>query len=151
MGKCCSWKRREELSGSWLNWLVAGICFYSGQEPSLISFSIRQDPCLDYWLSQCMLLCFLTQPHPLKHSVACRLLLKPVCSSADCQSFPAPVVPIFHPFSLASRALGGVYSLQILTGSLWRLKQRRGLKKENAQGSEVYLCLPSESLFSLFS
>lgn len=62
-----------------------------------LSSTRRQDAWLDYWLSQSLPHCSLTQPHPLKYPVACRLLLKPVCSSPGCKSFLVLVVPLLHP------------------------------------------------------
>lgn len=151
--------QRKESRHLSLHRLVADVCV----KPTITllprSFTLRQDSWLDYWLSQCLLHCSLTQPHPppLQHPVACRLLLKPVCSSPGCQSFPVLVVPLFTPLllpltSLFSLALSAV-AFTWLPPSWWSTenwKQRLVRGGESTEECKVYLCLPSESLFSLF-
>lgn len=111
------------------------------------SFTLRQDSWLDYWLSQCLLHCSLTQPHPLQHPVACRLLLKPVCSSPGCQSFPVLVVLLFYappPSPLTSLLpLSAVAFLDFLyPGGALKIENRDGCGEEKAQRSarSIFVC-----------
>lgn len=86
---------------------MADVCVKATVTLLLLSSTISQDSWLDYWLSQCLLHCSLTEPLPLQRPVACRLLLKSACSSPACQSWPDLDVPFllpssfpFHPPSL---------------------------------------------------
>lgn len=88
-------------------------------------------------------------PTPLQHPAACRLLLKPVCSSPGCQGFPVLLVPPLLPsFPFPSPSPSSSSSLSPLR-PVWALKieNRVGCGEESAEESKVYLCLPSESFF----
>lgn len=110
------------------------------RQRTLHPLTARQDPWLDYWLSQCLLLCSLTQPHPLQHPLACTLLIKPVCSSPDCQSFPAHVAPVLTPLFLPFPSLSFPTSSVLV--ELFKLKTELGCVEEKTQRSatSIFVC-----------
>lgn len=110
---------------------MADVCVKATLTLLPLCSTIRQDSWLDYWWSQCLLHCSLTEPLPLHHPVASRLLLKPVCSSPCCQIFPVLDVPLLLPpsffFHLPSLSQHYPLSTSSILVDLWKLKTVKGV------------------------